>query len=163
MIFVTAGSMLPFDRLFRIIDDAVDSGILRGDLLGQIGRGRYTPRNFPTVEMLDAEQFEAQLAGASLVIGHAGIGTITQALAHAKPLLVLPRRAQLGEAVNDHQVATARRFEDLGHVLSFERESLPQKLQALEHFSPRPRKPNARGVAARIGDFLHQEIQRRRL
>jgi UDP-N-acetylglucosamine transferase subunit ALG13 len=34
-----------------------------------------------------------------------------------KPLLVMPRRADLGEHRNDHQFATARRFRELNQIM----------------------------------------------
>ena len=50
------------------------------------------------------------------IVAHAGMGTILTALEIGKPLLVMPRRAALGEHRNDHQLATARRFADLGEL-----------------------------------------------
>ena len=43
MIFVTAGSMLPFDRLFQLIDAAITDGVITDQVYGQIGEGRYSP------------------------------------------------------------------------------------------------------------------------
>ena len=43
-----------------------------------------------------------------MVVAHAGIGTILSARRHARPLVILPRKADLGEHRNDHQLATAR-------------------------------------------------------
>ena len=44
MIFVTIGSMFPFDRLIRVMDDwTARSG--RKDVLAQIGNGGYVPQH----------------------------------------------------------------------------------------------------------------------
>ncbi len=43
-----------------------------------------------------------------MVVAHAGIGTILSARRHARPLVILPRKADLGEHRNEHQMATAR-------------------------------------------------------
>jgi UDP-N-acetylglucosamine transferase subunit ALG13 len=52
--------------------------------------------------------FEATFRAATVVISHAGIGTILSAQQFGKPLILLPRRHDLGEHRNDHQLATAR-------------------------------------------------------
>ena len=44
------------------------------------------------------------------------MGTILSALQWEKPILVMPRRASLGEQRNEHQLATARRLSELGKV-----------------------------------------------
>ena len=40
---------------------------------------------------------------AELVVAHAGIGSVVTAGEHGKPIVLLPRRARLGEHRNDHQ------------------------------------------------------------
>jgi UDP-N-acetylglucosamine transferase subunit ALG13 len=44
----------------------------------------------------------------SLIVAHAGMGSILTALRHKKPILIMPRKASLGEHRNDHQMATAK-------------------------------------------------------
>ena len=119
-IFLTVGTQLPFDRLVRAVDlwaganaSAEDGD--RANVFGQIaepGPGGYLPMNFDWVAHLDPESFEARFAAADLIVAHAGMGSIIGALAapKPKPILILPRRAALGEQRNDHQLATARRF-----------------------------------------------------
>jgi len=51
--------------------------------------------------------YEAAFREARVVVAHAGIGTLLTALQLGKPLIVVPRRAALGEQRNDHQVETA--------------------------------------------------------
>ena len=104
MIFVTSGSMLPFDRLFRVVDKAIEEGVIKDNVFGQIGDGTYEPKNFEFKRFLDKEAFDGHISSAQLVLGHAGIGVITQALKSGVPLLVLARRAELGECLNNNQV-----------------------------------------------------------
>jgi UDP-N-acetylglucosamine transferase subunit ALG13 len=44
------------------------------------------------------------------------MGSILTALQFGKPILVMPRRGDLRETRNDHQVATAERFAALGKI-----------------------------------------------
>lgn len=155
MIFLTVGSALPFDRLVRLIDDAVAERVISEPVFAQIGDGRYVPGNFEFVRMLSRTQFDACLNRASAVISHAGIGTIGAALKARKPLIVMPRSKALGELVDDHQMMTARRFAALGHVLMFrDRTEFAANVGKLEGFVPAVRSPNIEGIATTIGRFL---------
>ena len=51
---------------------------------------------------------------AELVISHDGIGSVMLAAASARPLIVMPRSADLGEAVDDHQRAFAEELAMMG-------------------------------------------------
>lgn len=155
MIFLTVGTQFPFDRLVKAVDDAVAQGICTDEIFGQIGDTAYEPRSFRAVASLDKRQFDEHFHRAAGIIGHAGMGTITMALDMNKPLLVLPRRKQFGEVVNDHQVAIARKFEQLGHVLvAYEAQELAGKIGLLAEFKPTPRQIRPEAVVERIADFL---------
>lgn len=105
MILVTIGSMFPFDRLIRAMDDWAEGR--GGEFLAQIGDGAYEPRNMPWVRKMPRPEFIATIARADLVVGHAGMGTVITAGEHGRAIVIMPRRASLGEHTNDHQVDTA--------------------------------------------------------
>lgn len=116
MIFVTVGTQGGFDRLIRTVDSWAG---LRGkqDVFAQTGPSEYKPTNIRTKPFIDATDFNSYMESADLVIAHAGMGSIITALEKGKPIIVMPRRASLGEHRNDHQVATAKRFKLLGRIL----------------------------------------------
>lgn len=154
MIFLTVGTQFPFDRLVRAVDEALGDGFTE-EVFAQVGDSSYEPRNFRAVTSLDKHEFDTCFHEASGIIGHAGMGTICMALEQGKPLLVLPRRKEFGEVVNDHQVAIARKFDQLGHVLAaYEAEELAGKMGLLKTFVARPRQASPDAVARRIADFL---------
>jgi len=155
MIFLTVGTLFPFDRLVKAVDHAVAEGLIKQKVFAQIGRTSFKPKYMQYVEVLDKGGFDEKVAGADYLISHAGIGNIVMALNHNKPLLVMPRMKHFKEHVNDHQVATARRFEQLGHILAaYSEEELPDKLQQLKTFVPRRRENQAKAVVDRIASFL---------
>ena len=87
------------------------------------------PRCIRLTDFLEPPEFTKQFASASLVVSHAGMGTILTALCYQKPLLVMPRRASLGEQRNEHQLATARRLRELGRVnVAFDEAELVARL-----------------------------------
>lgn len=137
------------------MDQLVGSAGLRGQVHAQIGSGSYEPKNMTFERFMNKAKFDQLIAEADSVVSHAGVGTIATALALNKPLLVMPRLRRFGEHVNDHQVGTAVRYAELGHVLLAEDSNeLAEKLAQLSKFKPRPRFVNAEGIALRIDRFL---------
>lgn len=134
MIFMTVGTILPFDRLARALDAwAMEQG--QPDIFAQLGDiedGNYQPRSFEWVKRVTPTVFREKVAAADLVVTHAGIGTIVTALTLATPVLVMPRKAALREHVNDHQLETVRHFADRpGVSIAMEAEEFGPKLDAL--------------------------------
>jgi UDP-N-acetylglucosamine transferase subunit ALG13 len=155
LIFVTVGSMFPFDRLVRAMDELVGAALVPDEVVAQIGDGRYEPVHMRFERFLAKPAYEERVADATAMIAHAGAGTIELALAHRKPLLVLPRLRRFGEHVNDHQLATARKFEQLGHLLvAYEAGGIAAKLGELSTFLPRPRVADRERMARRIATFI---------
>jgi UDP-N-acetylglucosamine transferase subunit ALG13 len=59
------------------------------------------------VRSLDPAEFRTRCAEATLLVSHAGMGTVITASEMERPLIVMPRRADLMEVTSDHQLATA--------------------------------------------------------
>lgn len=66
--------------------------------------------------MLEPPEFKKRVLWADVLVAHAGMGSILTALQYGKPILVMPRLGSLKETRNDHQVATAQRFREMGKV-----------------------------------------------
>ncbi len=155
MIFLTVGSRYGFDRLVRAVDEMVDVGQINEEVTAQIGLGGYEPKHMHFERFIDGTRYDARMRDAHMLIGHAGSGTISLAVANCKPLLVMPRLKRYHEHVNDHQVATARKFEELHHVLAADGAAdLPRRFAELHNFVPARRVARTDELAGRIGEFL---------
>ncbi len=163
MIFLTVGTQLPFDRLVKAVDDwCGKTG--REDVFGQIadpGPSGYYPSNFEWAKFVDPQQFTENFEKSAIVIGHAGMGTIISGLTLGKPVVIMPRLAELREHRNDHQVATARQFKGrkLVHVAETERD-LPTMLDDAALSVDQSDGDNASSFAsdeliATLRDFIH--------
>lgn len=131
MIFVTVGAQMPFDRMVRAVDDwARARG--RGDVLAQIGTADYVPSYVPYTRFLEPPDFARTYQDAKVIVAHAGTGSILQALELGKPILVMPRRAAMRETRNDHQVATAERFQALGIPVAWDEKELGEQLDRID-------------------------------
>lgn len=131
MIFVTVGHQMPFDRMIKAIDEwAEQHG--RNDIFAQIGDAAYTPKHIEWVRTLVPAEFSQRVETADAIVAHAGMGTILTAMQNGTPILVMPRTAARNETRNDHQIATAKRFLEMGRVhVAMDELELPEKLDQL--------------------------------
>lgn len=114
-VFVAVGTQLAFDRLVRTVD-AWAAEHPEVEVFAQIGPGEYRPRHLRFQAFVPPPTFEHESRRADVLVTHAGTGSIFTALELGKPILVMPRRAALREHRNDHQLATAERFQELRGV-----------------------------------------------
>jgi UDP-N-acetylglucosamine transferase subunit ALG13 len=113
VIFVTVGTHhQPFERLLGAL------GGLDEELVVQHGSGAPPPGVklaepfMPFDAMLDA------FREADKVITHAGVGSVICATREGHVPLVVPRRHDLGEHVDDHQVELTRALAERGGVIA---------------------------------------------
>nr|XP_002734333.2 PREDICTED: UDP-N-acetylglucosamine transferase subunit ALG13 homolog [Saccoglossus kowalevskii] len=145
MVFVTVGTT-KFDALV----EAVSSPSIRRQLesLGftrlvlQIGRGQYEPESFikPNFRM-DVYRFKDSIAddikGASLIISHAGAGSVLESLGAKKPLVVVINEHLMG----NHQIELAYKLYTEGHLLYCTPSELLKTLQDLDVSKLKPFPP----------------------
>jgi UDP-N-acetylglucosamine transferase subunit ALG13 len=107
MIFVTVGQMLGFDRLIMAMDRWAER---HPDevVFAQVGDGRYKPKAMRWTEMVPGATFKSTVAGAELIVAHAGMGSFFVAMEMGKPIVMMARRADLGEHTTDHQIDTLK-------------------------------------------------------
>ncbi len=107
MIFVTLGTeKFPFYRLCQYIDKLIK---LKFSVLAVLLPTRSTPYKFKSskiqsVDYLSYSDYKNTIRRASLIIAHAGVGTILDVVTLDKPLIVVPRKAKLKEHLDDQQL-----------------------------------------------------------
>ena len=152
-VFVTVGNALvPFDRLLRMVDDAVDGADVEG--VCQHGPSSVRPRGLRPVPGLSKLEFEAEMRAADVVVCHAGVGTLWSAIQEGHRPLVVPRRAALGEIINDHQLEICEALREGDRI------ELVESAQTLRHWllmpGPRAQPPKSTQDAAiaRVGEAV---------
>lgn len=156
MILVTVGTDLPFDRMVRVVDEWARLND-RDDVYAQIGEGGWEPQHIRFSRFLSPPEFAQCFSSANVIISHAGMGTILSAMSYGKPILVMPKKASLGEHRSEHQLATARHMAELGSVnVAFDEYELRDRLDHLDCLAS----PRAIGNAAdeRLLNGLHGYI-----
>jgi UDP-N-acetylglucosamine transferase subunit ALG13 len=109
VIFVTIGTVRPFDRLIRAMDAWAEAHP-ETTVFAQIGSGAYEPQHMDWARRLDPDPYDALVGQTRVIVAHAGIGSLVTAGNRGLPIVLMPRRATLDEHVNDHQIVTAERF-----------------------------------------------------
>jgi len=113
LVFVTVGTDChPFSRLMEWIDLSLDQ--LDGRVRCLVQHGVSPPPRKPgAVDYMTYSEMKEAFEAAAVVVSHGGPGTIMMTLAAGKMPIVVPRRADIGEHVDNHQVAFARRVAEM--------------------------------------------------
>ena len=146
---------MAFDRMIRTVD--AWAGRSGGEAFAQIGPGEYVPQHMRWTRTLPADECTAYIRQAQAVVAHAGMGSILTALQLGKPIVVLPRRASLGEHRNDHQLTTAKHFQEQGRIqVAFTEAELELQLERIKTLQPSARISNSASPAliGALRDFV---------
>lgn len=136
MIFVTVGTQLPFDRLIGAMSLWAGQNPAQ-KVVAQTGAGRADFPHIASHATLDQAAFQRHVEAADVIVAHAGMGSILMAAEAGKPIVILPRRAALGEHRNDHQLDTAAEMAALSNVHVVDgAKALGAKLTALLQVAP---------------------------
>lgn len=132
MIFVTLGtSDYPFTRLLKQIDDLIENNIVK-NIIVQCGSEEYQPKNFTIIKNLDKKEFNEYLKKAEVVITHGGVGTIIDCIKMGKKVIAFPRKAEYGEAKNNHQEQIINNLKNTGSILTGEINDLAKLLEKIK-------------------------------
>lgn len=106
MIFVTVGTHeQPFNRLIECIDNLKRDGLIEEDVVIQTGYSTYEPQYCQWQKLYPYQRMVELVAEARIVITHGGPSSFIMPLQIGKTPIVVPRKVDFNEHVNNHQVA----------------------------------------------------------
>lgn len=130
MIFVTVGSELAFDRMLSVID--VWAAESEEDVFAQIGPSELHPANIRHKQFLSPEEFKQHVTDCSVMIAHAGMGSILSAMQQGRPIIIMPRMEKYHETRNDHQVSTSEKLKSrAGIYVAMDENELREQLKRI--------------------------------
>lgn len=139
MIFVTVGYQMAFDRLIEAVDEWAGAHP-DAELFAQIGPSELEPANMPYTEFMEPSEFKERVETCSVLVAHAGMGSILTALQYGKPILVMPRHAARNETRNDHQIATSKQLATRpGIEVAMDESEIAKKLDHLANLERPPK------------------------
>jgi UDP-N-acetylglucosamine transferase subunit ALG13 len=160
MIFVTVGTNeAPFDRLVR----AVGELRLDEEIVVQHGASSVRPLRASCREAMPFAELVEHMKEARVVVTHAGVGSILVAGANGKRPVVVPRLRRFGEAVDDHQLALARRLEEIGLVVLVDDPSGLAKVLADPPAESAPVLRESSRLETELRAFLVEQVAARQL
>jgi UDP-N-acetylglucosamine transferase subunit ALG13 len=117
LIFVTVGTdHHPFDRLCAWFDEWVAAGKNRStECLVQSGTSK-PPVVAPASDYVRYDEMVSAMERSVAVVCHGGPATIMDARRYGRVPIVLPRSADLGEHVDNHQQRFAKKMAELGQI-----------------------------------------------
>lgn len=158
-VLVTVGSTL-FDPLIQSIDNPEFlKGLKEIGYSGihiQYGNGKYQPstqiENFECVYYRYKDSLQDEIKEASLVIGHAGAGTIRDTLSLQKVLIVVPNEALM----NNHQIQLAKALSESRYLfyLSISNLNIQNVKQLLSSSQTKPLKTFPSVESLKFSNFL---------
>lgn len=112
MIFVTVGTHeQPFDRLLKCIDKMIDDGKIKEEVICQKGFTDYVPKNYEAKKLIPYDEMQKNIEDARIVITHGGPASFLDPLKYGKIPIVVPRKKEFNEHVNNHQLEFAKEVE----------------------------------------------------
>ncbi|MGK7221901.1 glycosyltransferase [Kocuria flava] len=115
-IFVTVGANknYGFPRLIDAVQRAAPSG---ADVFVQYGPTDMSKFDFPGSSSLTAAEIDERIDWADVVVSHAGTGSALSSLRRGKLPVLIPRRFDMHEHIDDHQSDLANFLNDRGLAL----------------------------------------------
>lgn len=163
MIYVTVGTHdQPFSRLVKAMDEVAAE--LGERVVIQLGPDTYMPRHAEHVSFVSREEADAYIHEARLVVSHGGCGIVSTAIKLGKPLVVVPRRRQYGEHIDDHQVELARALDGReGIRVVYDERSLRSAMDFNTSPTANPLRERLFDTVRRyLDEVIHQKMQRKR-
>ena len=105
MIFVTVGTHeQQFNRLVQCVDELKIKNDIREDVIIQKGYSTYEPRECECSDFFPYKEMVSMVEKARIVIAHGGPSSFIMPLQIGKIPIVVPRRKEFDEHINDHQL-----------------------------------------------------------
>ncbi len=112
MIFVTVGTHeQPFDRLLKCIDKMVTDGKIKEEVIVQKGYTDFELKYCEEYKLIGYDEIQKYIQEARIVITHGGPASFIAPLSIGKIPIVVPRKKEYNEHVNNHQLDFAKQVE----------------------------------------------------
>lgn len=112
MIFVTVGTHeQPFDRLLKCIDQMVEEGKIKEDVIVQKGYTDFELKHCKEYKLIGYDEMQKYIQEARICITHGGPASFLNVLSYGKVPIVFPRKKDFNEHVNNHQFEFSKQVE----------------------------------------------------
>ena len=159
MIFVTLGTQdKSFDRLLKAIDNEIDNGNIKDEVVVQAGYTKYESKNMKIFDLIPQDEFDKYFDKANLIITHGGVGSILSGVKRNKKVIAAARLSKYGEHTNDHQKQIIKEFADQGYILELSDFSeLGSLIKKSKTFKPKKFESNTKNMVKLISNYIEED------
>ena len=156
MIFLTVGTQdKQFLRLLKIVDNAIEKGVVKDEVVAQVGNTKFSSKNIKTYKFMSDKRLDEYISNADLIVTHGGVGILTTSLMKKKKIFAIARLKQYKEHVNNHQEQIVDKFYKLGYVKKIESyDDFVREYKSLNKFKPKFPHFNNEKILNIIADFI---------
>ena len=162
MILVTLGTQdKPFTRLLEEVEKLIKNKVINEKVIVQAGHTKYTSKYMEIFDYLPKDELEKLIDETSILITHAGVGTIFDALKRDKKIIAVPRLKEYGEHTNNHQLEIVKEFEREKFIIPlYEISDLKTKLKEIDKFKPSKYKSNNKNMIDLLSKYIDEKESR---
>ena len=137
------------------MDRLCEIGVVKDEVVAQIGVSEYEPRFMKWHRFLDKETFDNYIQSCDVLVTHAGEGSIMTGLLMKRKVVAVPRYEKLGEHVSDHQLEIARALEKQNNIINVEDTADLERVMAhIDDYVPEEYVSGKETIIKTICDFI---------
>lgn len=157
MILVATGTHpQQFNRLIEAVDNLVGNNAIKEKVVMQVGYSSYMPKNAKWFKFTGYWDMLKLIKNASIVITHAGIGSVLLSVRLNKKTIVVPRLKKFGEHTNDHQLEIVNELSNQKKIIPvYDISKLNIAIKKAKFF-----KPNKSKKSVKILTFIHRFLNK---
>ena len=160
LILITLGTNdKSFVRLLNEVQKLIDQGKITDRVVVQAGVTEFKSSTMEIFDPIPFSQFDDLINQCDLLITHGGVGSITTGLKKGKTVIAVPRLAQYGEHVNDHQLQIIDNFDKAGYIIGLADVSqLEEALVTAKTFTPNAYQSNTENMIALVKQCIEESL-----
>ncbi len=156
MILVLLGTQQnDFSRLLKAVDKAIEKGKIDEEVIVQAGSTKYKSDKMKQFSLIPKDEIEQLKKQAHLIITHGGVGSIVSSIKMGKKVIAVPRMAEYGEHVNNHQIEIVESFAKKGYIIKVtDLDKFEEALEQIKKFQPKEYISNTDKMIKIIADYI---------
>ena len=105
-----------FERVTEKLDDLAEKN--NWDVFMQLGHSDFMPKHCDFEGLMSRDRLQSLIEKSEVVVCHGGFGSIRDALVLKKPVIAVPRIAELNEVQDNHQEIMVQELEKDGFIMA---------------------------------------------
>lgn len=118
MIFITLGTQAcDLSRCMRMVEEWVRKYNIEETIVAQTGYTCYKPKGIHCFDFVLEEKYQQYINDASIIISHAGTGSLFSSIKRNKKVIAVARLQKFGEMIDDHQTEIVEKLSGENFVI----------------------------------------------